>query len=397
MGDVGNFLFGGSKERNSSSQSSQSSSTSQNQSTSNQGSANVSQQQSAAGSLSSNRAYDPLAASLTPSLGYVTSAGNMLGALLGLPQSTFNYATTPVPSSAPMPSSRAVNMGQLVDTLGRLTRNIPAPVTPPASGTPPVGTQPPAPSPGMPPAGTPPIAGSPPATNVNRLMDSIVLQRREQGGPVNAGTPYIVGEKRPEVFVPHTNGTILPSITGAMKTQSGVPQVNPGFRRALPTSPTPVPPVTAQPPSAYSGSNPYNPSPGSPSDAVNTFADSAGMNFILDQGQKAISGASASNGVFNSGATGKALVQYGQNLGKTYLGDYMNRLLDYAKLGLGSASALTGAGGTNISQSTQTGGSVGTSYGSSQSTGNSASQSTGYGTSSGSGNSKKGLVPAILG
>lgn len=35
---------------------------------------------------------------------------------------------------------------------------------------------------------------------------------RENGGPVKKGQPYIVGEKRPEVFVPDQNGTILPRV-----------------------------------------------------------------------------------------------------------------------------------------------------------------------------------------
>jgi len=35
------------------------------------------------------------------------------------------------------------------------------------------------------------------------------------GGPVAGGTPYIVGERRPEVFVPETNGRIYPSIQSA--------------------------------------------------------------------------------------------------------------------------------------------------------------------------------------
>lgn len=39
---------------------------------------------------------------------------------------------------------------------------------------------------------------------------------RANGGPVSAGRPYIVGEKRPEVFVPSTSGTILPSVNAAM-------------------------------------------------------------------------------------------------------------------------------------------------------------------------------------
>lgn len=38
------------------------------------------------------------------------------------------------------------------------------------------------------------------------------ISGREQGGRVYAGTPYIVGEKRPEVFVPTQDGTIIPSL-----------------------------------------------------------------------------------------------------------------------------------------------------------------------------------------
>jgi phage-related protein len=41
------------------------------------------------------------------------------------------------------------------------------------------------------------------------------LVGREHGGPVAAGQPVIVGERRPELFVPRTSGTILPRITGA--------------------------------------------------------------------------------------------------------------------------------------------------------------------------------------
>lgn len=35
---------------------------------------------------------------------------------------------------------------------------------------------------------------------------------RALGGPVRAGQPYVVGEKRPELFVPSTSGTIVPQI-----------------------------------------------------------------------------------------------------------------------------------------------------------------------------------------
>jgi hypothetical protein len=38
------------------------------------------------------------------------------------------------------------------------------------------------------------------------------LTRREHGGSVRAGEPYIVGERRPELFVPGQSGTIVPQV-----------------------------------------------------------------------------------------------------------------------------------------------------------------------------------------
>jgi hypothetical protein len=37
------------------------------------------------------------------------------------------------------------------------------------------------------------------------------IQQRATGGPVVANTPYVVGEVGPELFVPETNGTIVPN------------------------------------------------------------------------------------------------------------------------------------------------------------------------------------------
>lgn len=44
---------------------------------------------------------------------------------------------------------------------------------------------------------------------------------RANGGPVSAGRAYVVGEKRPEVFVPRTAGTIIPSVNAAMAGAQG--------------------------------------------------------------------------------------------------------------------------------------------------------------------------------
>jgi hypothetical protein len=42
------------------------------------------------------------------------------------------------------------------------------------------------------------------------------LLGREHGGPVTAGQPYVVGEKRPELFIPNTSGTIVPEVPGGI-------------------------------------------------------------------------------------------------------------------------------------------------------------------------------------
>ena len=35
------------------------------------------------------------------------------------------------------------------------------------------------------------------------------IQKREYGGPVNAGQPYLVGEKGPEIVIPHSSGNVV--------------------------------------------------------------------------------------------------------------------------------------------------------------------------------------------
>lgn len=46
-------------------------------------------------------------------------------------------------------------------------------------------------------------------------VTAVPYQQRAMGGPVNAGQPYIVGELRPEVFVPNVSGRIEPRVTPA--------------------------------------------------------------------------------------------------------------------------------------------------------------------------------------
>jgi hypothetical protein len=117
------------------------------------------------------------------------------------------------------------------------------------------------------------------------------------------------------------------------------------------------------------------------------------MNFLLDQGQKAISGAAAGNGVFNSGATGKALEKFGIDLGSTFLNQYMDQVYKYGQLGLGAGSALANTGG--VTQAQSLGGGSSTSTGGSLSQGSSFGTSSGTGSSTGSGSQKNGLIPVL--
>ncbi len=48
---------------------------------------------------------------------------------------------------------------------------------------------------------------------LNALAHQLPGAFRAEGGPVKAGHGYIVGEKRPEVFVPDRDGTIIPSVS----------------------------------------------------------------------------------------------------------------------------------------------------------------------------------------
>lgn len=48
-----------------------------------------------------------------------------------------------------------------------------------------------------------------------------VPKERAAGGPVHKGQVYLVGEKRPELFIPEENGTIIPEVPTGSRPQSG--------------------------------------------------------------------------------------------------------------------------------------------------------------------------------
>lgn len=57
-------------------------------------------------------------------------------------------------------------------------------------------------------------------------IDASGIPRRAGGGDVTGGQPYIVGEKRPELFVPRSSGTIIPDISRMGGRASGPTSIN---------------------------------------------------------------------------------------------------------------------------------------------------------------------------
>lgn len=78
--------------------------------------------------------------------------------------------------------------------------------------------------------------------------------------------------------------------------------------------------------------------------AFQNFLDSTGFQHMLDTGSKAITGNASARGLLKSGATAKALTNYGQELGKASFLNFLQPQLQLAQLGLGAGNTIAGAG-----------------------------------------------------
>lgn len=82
-----------------------------------------------------------------------------------------------------------------------------------------------------------------------------------------------------------------------------------------------------------------------------TFRNSTGYNFGLNEGRRALTGSSAAKGLLNSGSTARALTQFGQDYGSTKFGDYLSQLQSMINPGLQAGGLISGAG--QVSNSSQ--------------------------------------------
>jgi hypothetical protein len=262
-------------------------------------------------------------------------------------------------------------------------------------------------------------ATSGPATSGMADGGSQVRRRSAVPAPTNPMAPGALMSQ----FFNRLNPRDAPVMTKQHTPGMGRHAYGPG-RRRRPGEPTPpgttpgTPPVT--PPGTPPASGPIvapgavsppvtNPAVPSQGDALAGWADSAGHDFLLNQGVDTIYANNAASGYLQSGATGTALEDYRYNLNKTYLNDYMGHTLDLAKLGLGAGAGMSSAGGwesgsgfnssgtygasNSQSQAQNQSGSASQSTSSGSSTGTSTSQSQGSGESEGG---KEGLVPMLL-
>lgn len=90
---------------------------------------------------------------------------------------------------------------------------------------------------------------------------------------------------------------------------------------------------------------------GGDSSGFDAFKSATGFDTQLGEGLSDITGAGAARGLLRSGSTGKAYVNYGQELQNKTAQSYIQNLLGLSQVGLGAASTIGGAGNTSESQS----------------------------------------------
>ncbi len=89
------------------------------------------------------------------------------------------------------------------------------------------------------------------------------------------------------------------------------------------------------------------------------FEESPGYRFAFDEGQRALERSAASRGLLNSGATGRALVDYGTGMASQEFGNWANRLASLAGIGqstAGQQAGVAGQVGANMGATAQQGG-----------------------------------------
>jgi hypothetical protein len=76
--------------------------------------------------------------------------------------------------------------------------------------------------------------------------------------------------------------------------------------------------------------------------AFDTWKNSTGFDFQLQTGADAVASNKATQGLLRSGSAAKSLTKFGQDLGSTYFGNYLNALSGQQQVGLTATGAMAG-------------------------------------------------------
>lgn len=83
---------------------------------------------------------------------------------------------------------------------------------------------------------------------------------------------------------------------------------------------------------------------GAQQEAYENFLNNSGYDYVLDQGMQGVTNSAAGNYLLRSGATAKALQDRSLNIGKTFFENYLDRLADQSRLGLGAGGLVADVG-----------------------------------------------------
>ena len=88
--------------------------------------------------------------------------------------------------------------------------------------------------------------------------------------------------------------------------------------------------------------------------AFDQYRDSAGYNFLRDEGINAVTASNAAKGLLKSGSTLTALQNRGTQLADTYLTNYLDRLNNLSTQGLQAGALISDAGKYSVSSGSGT-------------------------------------------
>jgi hypothetical protein len=104
---------------------------------------------------------------------------------------------------------------------------------------------------------------------------------------------------------------------------------------------------------ATTGANALNSLLSGDSSGFEAFKNATGYDFMAERGSRGITSNMAAKGLLRSGVTGKALMNFGNQMNNQYVGSYMDRLGQQADTGFKAGNLISGAGTYNKGTSSE--------------------------------------------